>query len=301
MGGNTDRLRSCLFLLDEGGTKDRIPQVSIKRMARPAKRCPTATITRHRVLLAVLVMATVLLAAGTGRANDTVTIFAASSLTSAVTEIGKRYTKISGQRVRLSFAASSALARQIAAGAPADIYLSANRDWMDYLATRGLIDADSHTARVGNRLVLIAPADSAFRRMAINRSLDLPGLLAPDGRIAVGDPAHVPAGAYAKQALSQLGLWPDAAPRLARLDNVRHALALVERGETPLGIVYATDARITGRVRIVGEFPAGSHTAIAYPFAILKDRRTEIVNAFYAYLTGKAGLAVFRQFGFSTP
>lgn len=270
-------------------------------MPRPAICCSTAKITPRRSLLAVVVMATVSLTAGTVRANDTVTVFAASSLTSAIMEIGERYTKTSGQRVRLSFAASSALARQIAAGAPADIYLSANQDWMDYLAKRGLIDTNSRTARVGNRLVLIAPTDSALGQVAINRSLDLSGLLAPDGRIAVGDPAHVPAGAYAKQALSRLGLWPDAAPRLARLDNVRHALALVERGETPLGIVYATDARITRKVRIVGEFPAGTHMAIAYPFAILKDRRTETVDAFYAYMTGKAGLAVFREFGFSIP
>ncbi len=269
-------------------------------MLRPAKCYPSATLPRHCALIAVVVMATVLLAAGTVRANDSVTVFAASSLTSAVTEIGKRFTKSSGQRVRLSFAASSALARQIAAGAPADIYLSANQDWMDYLATRGLIDAESRTATVGNRLVLIAPADSAVRRVAITRSLDLRKLLSPDGRIAVGDPAHVPAGAYAKQALSQLGLWPDAAPRLARLDNVRHALALVERGETPLGVVYATDARVTGKVRIVGEFPSDSHAAINYPFAILKNRRDERVDAFYAYLTGNAGLAVFREFGFST-
>lgn len=250
-------------------------------------------------MLAAVVMA-VFLAAGASRASDSVTVFAASSLTSAVTEISARYTKATGQRVRLSFAASSALARQIAAGAPADIYLSANQDWMDYLAKRGLIEPDSRTASVGNRLVLIAPADSPLRRMKITRTLDLPKLLAPDGRIAVGDPAHVPAGVYAKQALIQLGLWPDAAPRLARLDNVRHALSLVERGETPLGIVYATDARITNRVRIVGEFAAGSHAKISYPFVILNGRRNAVVDAFYAYLTGETGLATFRNFGFTT-
>lgn len=268
-------------------------------MPRPAKRSSIDAIAPRRTMLAAVIMA-VSLAAGASRADDTVTVFAASSLTSTVAEISARYTKSSGQRVRLSFAASSALARQIAAGAPADIYLSANRDWMDYLAKRGLIEADSRTASVGNRLVLIAPADSPLQPMKITRTLNLPKLLAPDGRIAVGDPAHVPAGSYAKQALVQLGLWPDAAPRLARLDNVRHALALVERGETPLGIVYATDAKITNRVRIVGEFATDSHATITYPFAILKDRRNATINAFYAYLTGETGLAVFREFGFTT-
>jgi len=269
-------------------------------MPRPTARRSTATITPHRALRAVIFMAALLLTTGAVRANDTVMVFAASSLTSAVTEIGERYRKATGQRIRLSFAGSSALARQIAAGAPADIYLSANHAWMDYLAERGLIDGDSRTAKVGNRLVLIAPANSPLRRMEITPALDLSALLVPDGRIAVADPAHVPAGAYAKQALSHLGLWPDAAPRLARLDNVRHALALVERGETPLGIVYATDAKITGRVRVVGTFPPESLPTIAYPFAVLKDRRNSDVDAFYTYLTGNAGLAVFRKFGFTT-
>ncbi len=270
-------------------------------MPRPAAHRSTPKIAPRRALRATVIMATLLLTAGTVQANDTVMVFAASSLTSAVTEISERYKKATGQRIRLSFAASSALARQIAAGAPADIYLSANQAWMDYLAERGLIDKDSRTAKVGNRLVLIAPAESPIGPMEITPTLDLPRLLAPDGRIAVGDPAHVPAGAYAKQALTHLSLWIDAAPRLALLDNVRHALALVERGETPLGIVYATDANITKKVRIVGEFPADSHAPITYPFAILGDRRNDHVNAFYAYLTGKPGLAVFREFGFTTP
>lgn len=263
------------------------------------KCTPNTVNLLHRAMLAAIV-AMISLATGVSRANEGVTVFAASSLTSAVTEISQRYTKASGQRVRLSFAGSSALARQIAAGAPADIYLSANRDWMDYLAQRGLIEADSRTARIGNRLVLIVPTGSPSQSMVIDRALDLPKLLAPDGRIAMGDPAHVPAGAYAQQALSQLGLWAAAAPRLARLDNVRHALTLVERGETPLGIVYATDAKITGKVRVIGTFPADSHPTITYPFAILKDRRSESVAAFYAYLTGKMGLGVFREFGFTT-
>lgn len=270
-------------------------------MPRPAAAPSPAITEPHRALIVAVIVALGVLMTGTVRAQDTVTVFAASSLTSAVTEIRDRYTKQSGHRIRLSFAGSSALARQIEAGAPADIYLSANQAWMDYLAERELIETDSRTAHVGNRLVLIAPAEDPLRRLEIGGSLDLKTLLGPKGRIAVGDPAHVPAGIYAKQALSRLGLWPDAAPRLARLDNVRHALALVERGETPLGIVYATDARITEKVRIVGDFPGDTHAAIRYPFAILKDRRNGRVDAFYAYLTGEAGLAVFRDFGFSTP
>jgi molybdate transport system substrate-binding protein len=269
-------------------------------MPPPRPYRPTILIVMQRFTFTAVVMA-ISLATDVSRANDGITVFAASSLTSAVSEISQRYTKASGERVRLSFASSSALARQIAAGAPADIYLSANQDWMDYLAKRGLIDSDSRAARIGNRLVLVVPANSPLQRMPITRTLDLPKLLAPDGRIAVGDPAHVPAGAYAKHALIKLELWTDAAPRLARLDNVRHALALVERGETPLGIVYATDAKITDKVRIVGEFPTDSHPAITYPFVILKGRRNESVAAFYAYLTGKTGLTVFRDFGFMTP
>lgn len=268
-------------------------------MLLPNQYRPTTLIVLQRFTFAAIIIA-ISLITGVSRANDGITVFAASSLISAVTEISQRYMKASGQRVRLSFAASSALARQIAAGAPADIYLSANQDWMDYLAKRGLIDPDSRTARIGNRLVLVVPANSSVQHMPITRTLDLPKLLAPDGRIAMGDPAHVPAGTYAKHALIKLGLWTDAAPRLARLDNVRHALALVERGETPLGIVYATDAKITDKVRIAGAFPDDSHPTITYPFAILKNRRNDGVAAFYAYLTGGAGLAVFRDFGFTT-
>lgn len=268
-------------------------------MLRPRQFSPTAMIVLQRAML-VAVVTMMSLTPETSRAADRVTVFAASSLTGAVSEISRQYAKESGQRVRLSFAASSALARQIAAGAPADIYLSANQDWMDYLADRGLIDSDSRTVQIGNRLVLVVPKNSPLQHMSITPTLDLPKFLAPDGRIAVGDPAHVPAGTYAKHALMKLGLWADAAPRLARLDNVRHALALVERGETPLGIVYATDAKITDRVRIVGEFPSDTHPAITYPFAILKDRRNDNVAAFYAYLTGESGLAVFRNYEFTT-
>lgn len=268
-------------------------------MPLPRRYRPTILIVSQRFTFVAIVM-TISLTTGVSRASDGITVFAASSLTGAVTEISRRYTKASGQRVRLSFAASSALARQITAGAPADIYLSANQDWMDYLATRGLIDSDTRTARIGNRLVLVVPANSSVQHIPITRTLDLAKLLAPDGRIAMGDPAHVPAGTYAKHALMKLGLWADAAPRLARLDNVRHALALVERGETPLGIVYATDAKITDKVRIAGEFPTDSHPAITYPFVILKGRRNESVAAFYAYLTDELGLAVFRNFGFLT-
>ncbi len=265
----------------------------------PESPLAAAMIVARALLVAAVVGAA--LALGGVRADDRVTVFAASSLTSAVTEISRRYTKSSGKQVRLSFAGSSALARQIAAGAPAHIYLSANTDWMDYLAARELIDAESRIAPIGNRLVLIVPADSPVDGVSITPTLDLPKLLGSDGRIAVGDPAHVPAGAYAEQALTTLGLWGDAAGRLARLDNVRHALALVERGETPLGIVYATDAKITDRVRVIGAFPADTHPPIRYPFAILKAQPHDGVAAFYAYLTGETGLAVFRDFGFTTP
>jgi molybdate transport system substrate-binding protein len=201
--------------------------------------------------------------------------------------------------VRFSFAASSTLARQIEAGAPAQIYASANETWMDYLADRALIEPDSRISPVGNRLVLIAPVAGAADAVTITPDLDIAAMLGADGRLAVGDPAHVPAGIYAAQALKSLGLWDALAPRLARMGNVRAALALVEHGEAPLGIVYATDARITQGVRVVGTFPADSHPPITYPFAIVKGAGSDAVRALFAYITGAPGLAVLEAYGFS--
>jgi molybdate transport system substrate-binding protein len=193
---------------------------------------------------------------------ETVTVFAAASLTDALSELGRRYEQAHPDvRVRFSFAASSAVARQIEAGAPADIFASANEEWMDYLAARELIVPDSRRVPIGNSLVLIAPLDAAIGAVAVDRHVDLAGLLG-EGRLAVGDPAYVPAGAYAEKALAFLGVWDAVAPRLARAESVRAAMALVARGEAPLGIVYATDAAIDAKVKVVGRFPPASHPPI---------------------------------------
>lgn len=231
--------------------------------------------------------------------SDALTILAAASLTNALEEIGAEYEADTGETVRFSFAASSVLAKQIEAGAPAQIFASADQKWMDYLAERNLIDADTRVSPIGNRLVLIVPADSRAGDIAVDASTDLGALLGADDRLSVGDPDHVPAGIYAREALESLGLWAAVEPRLARAEDVRAALVLVERGEVPLGIVYATDAAISDKVRVIGTFPADSHTPITYPFAIVAGQNGEDAAAFFRYVTGPEGLETFRKYGFS--
>ena len=228
---------------------------------------------------------------------EPVTVFAAASLADALQAAGRTFAEKTGGTVRFSFASSSTLARQIAAGAPADIFISASEAWMDDLAKRGVIESAFRISPIGNNLVLIAPANSGLNAASIDASLDIAGLLG-DGRLAVGDPAHVPAGIYARQALEYLNLWPAVERRLAPAGNVRAALALVERGEVSLGIVYGTDARLSRRVTVLGAFPAGSHPPIVYPFAIVKPHVSPSVALFFAFVTGAEGLAVFEHFGF---
>jgi molybdate transport system substrate-binding protein len=227
------------------------------------------------------------------------TVFAAASLTDAMTAVGAAYTEATSEEVRFSFAASSTLARQIEAGAPAAIYASADERWVDYLAERQLIASDTRVSPIGNRLVLVAPADATVDAIALAAGVDLPALLGEGGRLAVGDPAHVPAGIYAAEALASLGLWDEMAPRLARADDVRAALALVARGEAPLGIVYATDAAVTDDVRVVGTFPPDSHTPITYPFAVVAGAEDEAVTRLFDFMTGEEALAVYARFGFA--
>jgi molybdate transport system substrate-binding protein len=247
------------------------------------------------------ILAIALLLAACGPAGDErepVTVLAAASLTDALEAVGADYFAATGEAVRFSFASSSTLARQVEAGAPAAIFASANEEWMDHLAARDLIEADTRVAPIGNALVLVAPAGSPLADVRVNSALDLAVLLGPEGRLAVGDPAHVPAGQYAEAALRALGLWASVERHLAPAMDVRAALALVERGETPLGIVYATDARASAGVKIVGVFPPDSHPPVTYPFAILGDQRTEETEGFFDYATGAPGLAVFERYGF---
>jgi len=243
--------------------------------------------------LAVLV----LLVAATRAPAQEVTVFAAASLTNAFEAIGKSYGASGGGPVRFSFAASSTLAKQIESGAGADIFASADEQWMDYLAQRNLIVADTRVSHLGNTLVLITPPDDK-RMIDIKPGLDLAGMIG-NGKLATGDPAHVPVGRYAEQALVKLGIWNAVSPKIARTDNVRAALLLVERGEAPFGIVYATDAAASGKVNVAGTFPANSHEPVSYPFAIVAKRDRPEVRKFFAFLGGPEAEAIYRKAGFS--
>jgi molybdate transport system substrate-binding protein len=199
----------------------------------------------------------------------------------------------------LSFAASSALARQVEAGAPADLFISADEEWMDTLAANGLIRRESRETMLGNRLVLIAPASSTIS-LEPAPGFPLASALG-SGKLALADPAGVPAGRYAKQALQKLDVWDQVAGHVVAGDNVRAALALVARGEAPLGIVYATDAAAEPKVRVVGTFPAASHVPITYPVAVLTASRSPQAEALRAFLLSPVAQGVFRRYGFTTP
>jgi molybdate transport system substrate-binding protein len=234
-------------------------------------------------------------ASAQSNSNDGLLVVAAASLTDVLQEIGAQYTRESGQVVRFSFASSSALARQIEAGGRVDVFVSADQEWMDYLQQRRLIDSGTRRDVAGNRLVLIANKDSAID-LTLTRGVRLAAALGR-GRLATGDPDIVPVGRYARSALTSLGVWNDVADRLVRADNVRSALAFVARGETPLGIVYETDAAVDARVRIVDVFPADSHPPIDYPAAATSRTRNN-ASRFVEYLTGTNAQATFKKFGF---
>jgi molybdate transport system substrate-binding protein len=257
----------------------------------------------RRALLAALLAAPAWRAAQAQPGAAPLTVFAAASLSEALRELAAQWAAQGHPAPRLSLAASSALARQIEQGAGADLFLSADEPWMDHLQARGLIVESTRVSPIGNRLVLVAPAGPG-QPVDLRRGTDLAALLGPGGRLAVGDPAHVPAGRYAQAALQWLGQWEALLPRLARAENVRAALLLVERGEAPLGIVYATDAAASRRVRVVGSFPPGSHEPITYPFAVTRHaqqspQHSAQAHAFHAVLSGAAAHPVWQRHGFS--
>lgn len=225
-----------------------------------------------------------------------ITVFAAASLKEAMDDLGETYETKTGTVVVTSVAASSALARQIEGGADADVFFSADTDWMDYLAERGLIAPQTRADIVGNTLVLIAPQGSALN-VTISPGFDLVAALS-GGRLSVGDPDAVPAGKYARQALTSLGVWNQVADHLLRADNVRVALSYVALGEAPLGIVYATDARAEPKVRVVDTFPDSSHLPIVYPAAALKDADPKAAS-FVEWLQSNEAGAVFAKSGFT--
>ena len=246
-----------------------------------------------------LFLAALLLAPAASAADRGPLVLAAASLQESLTEAADAWAAQGHARPVLSFAASSALARQIMAGAPADLFLSADEPWMDAVQKAGLLRAGTRTTLLGNRLVLIAPAGSRVR-LTPARGFPIARALG-GGRLAVADPDAVPAGKYAKAALTSLGLWRGVAGRLAPAENVRAAMALVERGAAPLGIVYATDAKASRAVRVVGTFPASSHPPIRYPVAVLKASRHKDAAAFRAFLLSRQARAIFARHGFSAP
>ena len=243
-----------------------------------------------------LILVLLLLFPLSARAQE-LTVFAAASLTDAMKEISTLWQKDGHPALRQSFAASSTLARQIEQGAPANVFASADENWMNYLVSRDLIAADTRKDLLGNDLVLIVPATHPAK-VQIGPGFDIAALLGPKGRLATGDPAHVPVGIYAEQALKKLGVWDAVAPRLARTDDVRSALLLVERGEAPVGIVYGTDAAASKGVVIAGVFPADSHDPVSYPFAVTKSGDTPEARALLDFLAGPLAREVFVNHGF---
>jgi molybdate transport system substrate-binding protein len=250
--------------------------------------------------LAGIIAATLVFAAATLPAfaqDRTITVFAAASMKNALDDINAAYTAKTGVKVTVSYAASSALAKQIEQGAPADVFISADTDWMDYAVARKSIHESSRVNLLGNSIVLVAPKDSGVEKVVIGPGFDL-AKLAGDGRIATGDVKAVPVGKYARAALEKLGAWRAAEPKFAMAESVRAALTLVARGEAALGIVYATDARIEPGVKIVGIFPADSHPPVIYPVAATAAAKPEAAD-YLAFLRSRAAKDILEKYGFT--
>jgi len=229
--------------------------------------------------------------------DKTLTVFAAASMKNALDDIDTAFTARTGIKINVSYAASSQLARQIEQGAPADVFLSADTDWMDYATSNKTINEPTRVNLLGNSIVLIAPKDSRIDDVTIGQGFDL-AKLAGDGKIATGDVKAVPVGKYAKAALEKLGAWASAEPKFAMAESVRVALTLVARGEAVLGIVYSTDAKVEPGVRIVGTFPPDSHPPIIYPVAATSTAKPE-ARQYLDYLQSAAAKAVLENYGFN--
>lgn len=243
----------------------------------------------------LLALATLLLA--TSGWAQAVTVFAAASLKESLDDVARQFEAASGNKVVVSYAASSALAKQIEAGAPADIFISADTDWADYLDTRKLLTPGTRANLLANQIVLIAPASSTSA-LKIATSFKLADALGKQ-RLAMANPDAVPAGKYGKAALESLGVWPSVSDKVARAENVRAALALVSRGETPFGIVYRTDALADKGVKIVDTFPAGTHPAITYPVALVATRKSAPAKALVDFMKADKTRATWEKYGFT--
>lgn len=252
---------------------------------------------RTMLLTALRRAAAIILCLGASLAHaERFTVFAAASLKNALDEIVTAHESRTRDKVRVSYAASSALAKQIEQGAPADLFVSADLDWMDYLERRSLIKPGSRIAVVRNRLALIAPADSKAG-LKVGAGFPLGAALGKD-RLAMADAASVPAGRYAKAALERLGVWPDVQSKIASTADVRAALLLVARGEAPFGIVYTTDAAVEPRVKVVDLFPVSTHPPIVYPAAVTAQSRSAAAEGFLHHLREAPARAVFQRYGF---
>jgi molybdate transport system substrate-binding protein len=247
-------------------------------------------------LLALLAGATMGLRSADAQ-EKTLTVFAAASMKNALDEVDAAYTKKTGVTLKVSYAASSALMKQIEQGAPADVFVSADLDWMDYGSQKKVIKDDTRVNLLGNKIVLIAPKDSKIDHVTIGPGFDL-AKLAGDGRVTTGDVKAVPVGKYAKAALEKLGAWTAVEPKMAMAESVRAALALVARGEAVLGIVYETDAKVEPAVKVVGAFPEDSHPPIIYPVAATTTAKPE-TNDYLAFLRSQAAKTIFEKYGFT--
>ena len=248
------------------------------------------------VAFAAVAIAGMLGSGGAQSSSAPVHVFAAASLKNALDEVGAAARRETGVELRASYAGSSALARQIESGAPAEIFISADEDWMNYVEGKGLMRPGTRVALLGNRLVLIAPRDRPVT-LRIAPGFAIAAAIG-DGRLALADPAVVPAGKYAKAALESLGVWASVQQRVAPADNVRVALLLVARGEAPLGIVYATDARAERDVIVVDTFPDGTHPRIVYPAALTKGA-SPAAGQLLAYLQSASAREIFARHGFN--
>lgn len=257
-------------------------------------------LTSRRSWLALLTAAVLTLAAGTAPAaaqSRDVLVFAAASLKNALDEIAAQWQRESGKKAAISYAASNTLIKQIEQGAPADIFISADLDWMDYGQQKNLIKPDTRSNLLGNRLVLVAPKDSNISAN-IQPGFDLAALLKGD-RLAMGNVDAVPAGKYGKAALEKLGAWDGIKDKIAQAESVRAALLLVARGEAPLGIVYQTDAASDPTVKIVGTFPENTHPPIIYPIALTKESTSPDASAFLNFIRSPAARPIFERQGFT--
>ena len=247
-----------------------------------------------QLLLGLAVLVTCSVAAA-----SEITVAAAASLSDALAEAGRVFQSQTGDTVRFSFAASSTLAKQIESGAPVSLFISADEDWMDYVDTRKLLIAGSRQDLLGNRLVLVEPADKSAQ-VDIVAGFPLATLLG-SGKLAMGEPGSVPAGKYGKEALTNLGVWDSVSAKVVAADSVRSALAFVQSGEAPFGIVYTTDAASSKQVRVAGTFPLSSHKRITYPVALIKDQDSPEARAFLKFIESPEARAIFTKYGFSQP